>query len=757
MRKIIAFVTFLLLIGIVYWSFYALMPQNYSKINAPETSFSTERALQHVRAISVAPHYVGTKAHEEVKSYIIDELNKLGIDTEVQEGYTAGDWANLSKASNILGRIKGSSNNGKALLLLAHYDSSPHSSYGASDDGSGVATILESLRAFLATKKQPKNDIIILISDGEELGLNGAKLFVQQHQWAQDVGLVLNFEARGSGGPSYMLIETNQGNANLIKAFEKANPQYPVASSLMYSIYKKLPNDTDLTVFREDGDIQGFNFAFIDDHFDYHTALDTAPRLDKNTLEHQGSYLMPLLTYFANHDLSALRTHDNDVYFNIPLFHLISYPYGWIIPIFIITVFIFISLLIYGFSKRKINFLQVLLGFVPMLFSIAACGAIGFFAWPLILKLNPGFYDILQGFSYNGHYYIASVAALSLALCFLIYGIFNKVKVANLMVAPILLWLVINGFLLVYLDGASFFIIPVFFALLAFYVTMKWENPSFFLLLLLAIPSIWIFCPLIQMFPVGLGLKMLISSSLLVALVFSLIISLFGQYKGKVIYGLTALAVGLACFGIAQNNAAFNKEKPKPSSLVYLQNDDNNTAEWGTYDYELSSWNSQYFKNAQKDDGKKVFSSKYGNGFTITSQTISKEIPAPSVTVESDTIIGNNREVRLCITPQREVNRLDISTPSKISSCIVNNIPLSNHFLEKRQGKLVTHYISDNDFTEVQITFDAKEKPVLTLYESSNDLLTNSKFNVRPRPENEIPMGFVLNDAIIVKKTIHLD
>lgn len=74
---------------------------------------------------------------------------------------------------------------------------------------------------------------------------------------AKNVGLVLNFEARGSGGPSYMLVETNQGNAKLIKAFNEASPPFPVANSMMYSIYKMLPNDTDLTVFREEGHING--------------------------------------------------------------------------------------------------------------------------------------------------------------------------------------------------------------------------------------------------------------------------------------------------------------------------------------------------------------------------------------------------------------------------------------------------------------------------------------------------------------------
>ena len=64
------------------------------------------------------------------------------------------------------------------MLLLTHYDSNPHSSLGASDAGSGVVTILEGIRAFLAKNTPPKNDIIILISDAEELGLLGAKAFV---------------------------------------------------------------------------------------------------------------------------------------------------------------------------------------------------------------------------------------------------------------------------------------------------------------------------------------------------------------------------------------------------------------------------------------------------------------------------------------------------------------------------------------------------------------------------------------------------
>jgi len=180
------------------------MPQYTTDQDAPLGAFSTDRALSHVKELSKEPHAVGFPGHQRARTYIISELKKMGLETTTQQGYTAGDWGNLSKATNILARIKGSGN-GKALLVLSHYDSSPHSSFGASDAGSGVATILEGIRAFLSNNETPENDIIILITDAEELGLNGADLFVNKHSWAKNVGLALNFEARGSGGPRYIL------------------------------------------------------------------------------------------------------------------------------------------------------------------------------------------------------------------------------------------------------------------------------------------------------------------------------------------------------------------------------------------------------------------------------------------------------------------------------------------------------------------------------------------------------------------------
>lgn len=736
------------------------MPTYKNDISIEKTSFSTDRALEHVKQIAQKPHGVGFPAHQEVREYIVAELQNMGLETTLQEGYTAGDWGNLSKAINILARIKGSES-GKALLLLSHYDSSTHSSFGASDAGSGVATILEGVRAFLGSNPSPKNDIIILITDAEELGLNGAGLFVKEHPWKKDVGLVLNFEARGSGGPSYMLIETNRGNSNLIKEFTKANPEYPVANSLAYSIYKLLPNDTDLTVFREEGDIEGFNFAFIDDHFDYHTAKDTYERLDKNTMAHQGSYLMPLLQHFSQADLTNLKSLNDSIYFNVPFFKLVSYPFEWIWPMFGIALFCFVILLIYGFKRKKLNHVEVGKGFLPMLSALAINGVVGYFSWTVLKWVYPAYKDMLHGFTYNGHTYILAFALFSIAVCFWIYNRFKKVETANLLVAPIVLWLVICALASHYLSGASFFIIPVFALLAAFMVLINQKIPNPYLLTFLGLPALFMFSPFIKMLPVGLGLKMMVATTLFVTLTFLLLLPVFGFYRKKNRLAYIGMILFFGCMLSAHFNSGFDKDNAKPTSLLYVLDADSNEAQWATYENTISDWTAQYLGQHKREPEKlseKTISSKYNSQFTYVTDAPAKEIAQMRVEKTRDTIIGNSRFLDICITPQRDVNRLEVFTNTTLESAKVNTIELSDYFLENRwRGKLITHYVSNNEYTDLQLSIPKDSVLELMIYEASNDLLSNSQFTIPARPEDNIPMPFIMNDAILVTKTIRFE
>jgi hypothetical protein len=742
--------------------FFTMMPQWTSDDDAPLAEFSTQRALEQVKNISQKPHFVGSDNHELVANYLVKELQNMGLQTSIQEGFAFSDWGTLTKCKNVLARIKGS-NSDKALLLLSHYDSAPHSySKGASDAGSGVATILESVRAYTYNKKQPKNDIIILFSDAEELGLNGAALFVTQHNWAKEVGLVLNFEARGSSGPSYMLMETNAGNSGLVKEFSTANTQYPVSNSLMYSVYKMLPNDTDLTVFREEGNIQGYNFAFIDSHYNYHTAQDDIHHLDKNSLAHQGKYLVPLLDYFSNSDLKTAQATEDDVYFSIP-FTFISYPFSWVLPMVIIA-FSFLLLLIFiGMGKRLLSFPEIARGFIPFLGSVIISGLITYLGWKLLLLVYPQYNDLLNGFTYNGHDYIAAFTLLSLAICFAFYQIFSFKKVTmNHYVVPLFLWILINGLLAFFLKGAGFLILPVFAGLMMLASFVLTQKSKWILNLFLSIPALLLIAPFIQMFPIGLGLKVLFGSAILTALTFGLLLPVFGSFMRKGMASVLLLILSIGFFARAHYYSGYELGKAKSNSLVYILDADKNKATWATYDTNLDEWTKNYLGENPKEA--KVLSSislpsKYNSGFTFTADAPIKFLSKPIVEFLKDSVVGGNRYLKIRITPTRKVNRYDIFAKEDlvIQNFKANGLKLlgqKGSKYERKGKKLVSYYVVDQLPLEIEFNVAAKSVLDLNLMESSFDLMSNPQFQMAKRANWMMPTPYVLNDAVVIKQKI---
>jgi phosphate/sulfate permease len=751
-----------IILGILGFLFAFLMPSYSANEDKKVTEFSTSRALEHVNAIAKQPHYVGTKNHELVANYIITELQKLGLEPTIQEGYTLSDWGNLVKSKNIMCRIEGTKNT-KALLLLSHYDSAPHSfSHGASDDASGVATILEGVRAFLNARTKHQNDIIILFTDAEELGLNGAALFVTEHKWAKEVGLVLNFEARGSSGPSYMLMETNKGNAGLVQEFANAGAIYPVSNSLMYSVYKMLPNDTDLTVFREQGDIQGFNFAFIDGHFNYHTQQDDVEHLDKSSLKHQGSYLMPLLNYFSNANLNATVSTADDVYFTIP-FTFISYPFDWVVPMTLIAVALLIVLVFVGKVKRVLKLNDIMKGFFPFLGALIFTGLITYYGWQGILLLNPQYNDLLNGFTYNGHDYIAAFVLISLSICFFFYQIASKPKVTmNHYVIPLLLWIVLNGFLANSLRGAGFLIIPVYFGLIAFAFFVFSQKSNWIVNLICGIPTLLIIAPFIEMFPIGLGLKVLFGSAILTVLAFGLLLPVFGAFDKKASWSLLFFLAAFVFLAKAQYDSEYQLGEAKSNSLVYSYNADTNKAYWLTYDKNLDSWTKGYLGENPK--GAKIFNelklfSKYNSEFTYASEAPDKEIAKPTITFLQDSVVGYKRHIKIKITPNRKVNRYDIFADEimrfyNFKANGATTLGQKGTELERNGKKILSYYVVDNEPLVLQFTINKATVLNMHVMESSFDLMVNPLFAMTPRESWMMPTPFVLNNAIIITQKI---
>lgn len=763
MRKnptsILAVVLILAILGIIYAT---MMPQYISKNDEALADFSTERALNQVEIIAQKPHYVGSTNHELVANYLKLELNRIGLETSVQEGFTLNDKGLLVKSKNILARIKGT-NSSKALLLLSHYDSAPHSfSKGASDDASGVATILEGIRAFLYAKEPQKNDVIILFSDAEELGLNGAALFVNKHPWAKDVGLVLNFEARGTSGPSYMLMETNKGNQALVQEFTKAKAAYPVSNSLMYSIYKMLPNDTDLTVFREQGNIQGFNFAFIDGHYNYHTQQDDVQHLNKMTLAHQGSYLMPLLRYFANADLNQTASKEDYVYFSAP-FSFISYPFSWVMPMTLIAFGLLVLFMFIGKAKRMITFREIFKGFVPLLGSLIIAGLVTFLGWKIILEIYPQYSDLLNGFTYNGHAYIGAFVTLSIAICFAFYHHFSDAKITmNHFVAPLLLWIVINGFLANSLTGAGFLIIPVYFGILLFGIFVFTQHYSLGINLIFSIPALAIIAPFIVMFPIGLGLKILFGSAVLTVLLFGLLLPIFNTFAKKGAWIMVFFAASIGFFIYAGYNSGYEHGKAKSNSLLYVYNANTNSALWATYDVNLDDWTKSYLgQKNQKAVGLNSLpiASKYNSAFTYSAIAPVVDIPKPTISFLKDSVVGNNRYIKIKITPNRKINRYDIYANPKMTfyNFKANGVSTSGektNRLERDGMRVLCYYVVGNEPLVMDFYINKSSIFDMDLIESSFDLMTNPLLKVNPRSDWMMPTPFVLNDAIMVQQKI---
>jgi hypothetical protein len=264
--------------------------------NASPGVFSAYRAqaiLQDLVGDGI-PHPVGSPAGARIRAAIVRRLSALGYASELQSGFVCHEGV-CGNPVNIIATLGSGSDDKDVVLLAAHYDSVP-AGPGASDDGAAVATVLEIAR-ILAARPRPPHPVALLLTDGEEAGLLGALLFVQQHPLSQRVKAAVNLEARGTSGPSLMF-ETGTANAWLMRLYGSAIAR-PFTNSLYYVVYKQLPNDTDFTVFKAAA-YQGFNFAFIGDVGRYHTPLDSVPNTSTSSIQHQGDNALAAVSALAN-------------------------------------------------------------------------------------------------------------------------------------------------------------------------------------------------------------------------------------------------------------------------------------------------------------------------------------------------------------------------------------------------------------------------------------------------------------------------
>ena len=488
--------------------------------NAPGDVFSSGRAMESLRTIAQKPHPIGSPEHEAVRAFILQQLSALGLQTEVQtttgRGVVNGRPGSVA-VNNIIAILKGSGSD-KALLLAAHYDTVPNSP-GASDDGAGVATLLETARA-LKSGPQLRNDLIFLFSDGEETGLLGAEAFLQ-HPLSKQVALALNFEARGASGPS-VLFETSDNNAWLIDEFAAAAP-YPNGNSVAYEIYRLMSNSTDMQVFKEAG-IAGLNFAYFDGVNRYHSETDDLQSISEASLQHHGSYALALARRFGNASLDT-PSSSNAVYFDVLGKWLVHYSTKWVLPATLLIAIIFAAITWFGAKRGKITLPGVGLGLLSFIAAIFAALGFGLLAWGFIAstpvrKANPG------------GIYFAVFVLLSGIIAFVLYRrSIRKATIENLALGALAGWFFLLVITSLLIPGSSYlFFWPLLFCLAARLIMFRAETTTvtlFALQLLLVLPAVVLLVPMAYSIFVALGFPSVTIVAPMLMLLFGLLIPQF--------------------------------------------------------------------------------------------------------------------------------------------------------------------------------------------------------------------------------------
>lgn len=656
----------LLVVAVILWRF---QPPPTVPTSAAQDVFSSGRAMIHVREISRTVHSTGTPEQARVREYLLGQFRALGLKPAVQEGISTSDYSgvrHVAHVKNILARLPGTAGGGPVLMLAAHYDSVP-TGPGAGDDGASVGVLLETLRALKAGPPL-KNDVLVLLTDGEERGLFGAKVFVEKYPDLKTIRLALNFEARGAGGPVF-LFETTEGNAGLIGECGRVLHR-SAASSLFYTLYKSLPNDTDLTVFKKNG-IAGLNFAFVDGWNRYHTPADTPANLDERSVQHMGLYALTLTRQFGNADIDTLTRKDQGdaVFFDILGIILIRYPQSFTAPLTACAVLLFVVFLIAGFRAKWLTpggFTLSLL-ILPLLIVVVGFGA--GFLWDQFLSFFPDFRRIPWGDPYRRPLYETAFILLTLFVFALAHALLRGIPLRDRTAGALFWWAALLLAVTKFAPGTSYaFLFPLLAGLAALLALPRREKTllsgqeekpmewgGLFVLLISAAIILLLWTQLIH----GLFLLVSFARPPVPSVALVLLLGLLTPQIGTILtprrwlLPLFALLAGaLLLIGGGLTNR-FDARHPATNTLLYAQGTGEGKAVWVSRADKRDEWTGKYLGKNPRQPTQEIFPGRSIGVAYDVADAPELNLPEPEITILENTTDGKERKIRLRIRSPR--------------------------------------------------------------------------------------------------------
>ncbi|HVN04729.1 MAG TPA: M20/M25/M40 family metallo-hydrolase [Bryobacteraceae bacterium] len=650
--------TLAFLVAACWLSLRQVSPPPVVPASAPTTDFSAERALAHIRAFAREPHPVGSAAHDAVRDYIVRQFAALGVRPEIQKATVVsprwGSPYNAATVENIVARLPGTDST-KAVMLSGHYDS-VSAGPGASDDGHAVAAELETLRA-LRQGPRLRNDVIFLVTDSEEGGLLGAKGFLEHDPLIKQIGVVLNFEARGTSGPG-MMFETSEGNGKLVREFAAAAP-HPVTSSLSYEAYKLLPNDTDLTFYKQAG-LAGLGFAYIDHVCYYHTQYDDVAHLDPRSLQQEGDYALSLTRRFGNIDLRDLGS-PNATYFVLPFIGCVVYPASWSLPLAVFAALAFAAVVALGVAKRRLSAGGILASFAIFLAAIVLASAAVTGMWSLVKGQAAGFWQAFAGDPYHAGIYRLASVALTVALTGALYALLRKrARVLNLWAGALLCWLLLTVATSLFMPGASYlFLWPLLCCTAGLAIAMV--RGGVLILWLSALPGIILMAPSIELLFMSLTMRMAFVGAFATVLLLGLLIPCLDLIAdaGRWWLPAGAAAVCTVCLIAGASMSGFSRADPRTDSIYYGLDTDTGKAVWFSLDQHEDDWTAHYLGANPRRAALPQFVPFMAWQY-LTHPAPAVSLPPPLIERVSESSDSASRTLRLRISSPRQAPRMYI-------------------------------------------------------------------------------------------------
>ena len=481
----------ILIIAIIA-SFHLDRPGTVKSVDSKD--FSAERVMNTLASWGNEPHPIGSFQLQKVRDQIVDELTNIGLKVTLENGYTSTTWnpayKRMAYVENILATLPGDGSSDKTIVLCGHYDSVVEGP-GAGDDGYAIASMIETIN--LLKSKPRKHNILLLITDGEEYGLLGAKYHMENNK-TDDYAVLLNYEARGNEGPG-IAFEWSENNHWLVSQVSEAYKR-PIANSMSYEVYKIMPNSSDFSEFLE-YDIIGINHAFIDGFSYYHHPQDDVDHLSPESVQHTGENMYLAAQHFVNTDLDVV--HDgNATFFN---FYGAFVYYRSSIDLFLIIIGLILSLLAIAriLKQEPTTMGKFLASFFTLLIATLIILGIVFGLSISIKSLYPHYATFYAHQYYNHEWYLlAGIGLVAFAGIQTSSIVINKWGVSNFKITILVLLAMLSiGIYLNLTTGAYLFIIPMMCASCVFLFPKNKSSDLFStgigVILLIIILGIWVF------------------------------------------------------------------------------------------------------------------------------------------------------------------------------------------------------------------------------------------------------------------------